>query len=236
MNIVYLKDLPADVRLQYDTAGLYLKTLTGSNSTSFSIALLNSVVELITAKGGDMPLMREIVEYVVWRKPCSCQRLLPGSPRCLDQLDRVSCSAAMRHLIQLDITRAWTCMHIRQVLQYEILMKRKPSLLELHRFHINMFRFQYDHQSYCSDARVRVGTLVDRYICEDTETATCVLCQDEISGQKKYRLPCTHTFHAFEQDCIDGNIQKWFNENIQCPICRRDLRDMDPTLVSIVKT
>lgn len=232
---VYLRDLPPDIRLHYDTAGLYIKNLVGSSSNAFAISLLTSIVELMIAKSGTMPTLAEIVEYIVWRKPCNCQRRWPGTPKCLDQMNRRECSEAMKHLLGLSVSEQWNCSHIHHVLQYKILQHRYPTLDELRTFTLNMYRFQFDHHAYCRDTRVRIGTLIERYQCDDPEESTCALCFETISRQKKYRLPCNHTFHAKPEDCIDSNIQSWFNDNIQCPMCRCDIRNLDPTLDTIIK-
>lgn len=47
----------------------------------------------------------------------------------------------------------------------------------------------------------------------------CAICQDAITNTQQCReiLHCHHWFH---QDCIDP----WFRQNVQCPICRFDIR------------
>ena len=48
----------------------------------------------------------------------------------------------------------------------------------------------------------------------------CAICQDTITGTQDCRkiLHCGHWFH---KDCIDP----WFRQNVQCPICRYDIRE-----------
>lgn len=63
-------------------------------------------------------------------------------------------------------------------------------------------------------------------IAEATEIARtqteqdCAICQDTISVTQDCRkiLHCGHWFH---KDCIDP----WFQQNVQCPICRYDIRE-----------
>jgi hypothetical protein len=63
-------------------------------------------------------------------------------------------------------------------------------------------------------------------IARATEIATpdtehdCAICQDTIGTTQQCRkiLHCGHWFH---RDCIDP----WFSRNVQCPICRYDIRE-----------
>ncbi len=54
----------------------------------------------------------------------------------------------------------------------------------------------------------------------ETEEHDCAICQDGITTRQQCRkiLHCGHWFH---KDCIDP----WFRQNVQCPICRYDIRD-----------
>ena len=52
------------------------------------------------------------------------------------------------------------------------------------------------------------------------ETITCSICLDDIQTNQRFRhLPCTHDFH---KHCID----KWFEQNVKCPTCRQDIREV----------
>ena len=57
----------------------------------------------------------------------------------------------------------------------------------------------------------------------DTEQ-DCAICQDTITTTQDCRkiLHCGHWFH---KDCIDP----WFQQNVQCPICRYDIREYRAT-------
>lgn len=48
----------------------------------------------------------------------------------------------------------------------------------------------------------------------------CSICQDPMEAGQETRtiLACSHCFH---RDCID----RWFQEHVQCPTCRHDVRD-----------
>lgn len=63
--------------------------------------------------------------------------------------------------------------------------------------------------------------------CEKVEdnVSDCVLCQDSINtGQKKLVLPCNHSFHCEESECV-GNIYEYIRENKKCPLCRYELTE-----------
>lgn len=53
-----------------------------------------------------------------------------------------------------------------------------------------------------------------------TTEQDCAICQDSIATTQECRkiLHCGHWFH---KDCIDP----WFRQNVQCPICRYDIRE-----------
>ena len=48
----------------------------------------------------------------------------------------------------------------------------------------------------------------------------CSVCQDpmEVGQETRTILACSHCFH---RECIDI----WFQEHVQCPTCRHDVRD-----------
>ena len=55
---------------------------------------------------------------------------------------------------------------------------------------------------------------------EESESLNCSICQDSINNNDIIRCIklCNHKFHI---NCID----KWFEKNTKCPICRIDIRD-----------
>jgi hypothetical protein len=59
-----------------------------------------------------------------------------------------------------------------------------------------------------------VGNLVS------DEEQTCAICQDTLQPDQEGRKlnACAHWFH---KSCIDT----WFDTNVQCPVCRRDIRE-----------
>lgn len=55
---------------------------------------------------------------------------------------------------------------------------------------------------------------------EGEEEDNCSICLGTFKRNQHIRnLPCKHIFH---RRCID----KWFDENVQCPLCRADMRDI----------
>ena len=47
----------------------------------------------------------------------------------------------------------------------------------------------------------------------------CIICQENIQSEEVRRI--TRCGHYFHRTCIDI----WFQENVQCPTCRYDIRD-----------
>lgn len=48
---------------------------------------------------------------------------------------------------------------------------------------------------------------------------TCAICLDRGENSEWSRLHCSHYFH---HDCIS----RWFAQNVVCPVCRTDIRDV----------
>ncbi len=63
-------------------------------------------------------------------------------------------------------------------------------------------------------------------IIEPPNDVVCSICQDHASeentsGEWRYIRHCNHAFH---RTCIDH----WFQEHVQCPVCRFDIREHPP--------
>lgn len=60
-------------------------------------------------------------------------------------------------------------------------------------------------------------------LTSDTTATTdiCAVCQDGfvIGNERRQLNACRHMFH---RACIDT----WFQENVHCPVCRSDIRDV----------
>lgn len=57
----------------------------------------------------------------------------------------------------------------------------------------------------------------------NTQGTTCTICQEPINNNDIVRkiTSCQHTFHI-------GCIDRWFEEHINCPVCRLDIREATP--------
>jgi hypothetical protein len=71
-------------------------------------------------------------------------------------------------------------------------------------------------------AQISAATTEATHAAEDGEV--CAICQDDIiSGCQTRKIShCDHTFH---RGCIDT----WFAQNVHCPVCRHDIRDVAPS-------
>ena len=69
-----------------------------------------------------------------------------------------------------------------------------------------------------SDAQINAA--VDRHVGVPAET-TCSICQESVSRATRIR----HCQHCFHEACI----REWFSQNPRCPMCRHDIRDLQPS-------
>lgn len=69
-----------------------------------------------------------------------------------------------------------------------------------------------------SEAQVTTATRLEAVILEGE---VCPICQDvfAIADEKRVINACNHGFH---RSCIDT----WFEENVHCPVCRHDIREV----------
>jgi hypothetical protein len=59
------------------------------------------------------------------------------------------------------------------------------------------------------------------YTASNNLEDSCAICQDEITTNQEVRR-LHHCSHYFHRDCIDV----WFQENVHCPTCRHDIREV----------
>jgi hypothetical protein len=68
----------------------------------------------------------------------------------------------------------------------------------------------------------QIAEATERNVEPPAET-NCSICQEEIQTGTRLRA-CRHTFH---DQCID----QWLQMNTRCPVCRHDVRDLQPSVV-----
>ena len=67
--------------------------------------------------------------------------------------------------------------------------------------------------------QIQAASRVDVLAVASTEN--CAICQDSFAAHSNRRtlITCGHAFHM---NCIDT----WFEQNVHCPVCRHDIRDL----------
>lgn len=68
----------------------------------------------------------------------------------------------------------------------------------------------------------QIAAATERNVEVPAET-NCSICQEELRTGTRLRA-CQHTFH---EQCID----QWLQMNTRCPVCRHDVRDLQPQIV-----
>ncbi len=71
-------------------------------------------------------------------------------------------------------------------------------------------------------AQIAAAT-TEEVVSENSEDGNvCAICQDDIASGTIMRT-INHCEHSFHKSCIDV----WFAQNVHCPVCRHDIRDID---------
>lgn len=73
-----------------------------------------------------------------------------------------------------------------------------------------------------TDVQISNATTLRMANTED-EADTCSICQDAYTEGQAMRT-ITHCSHRFHKDCVDT----WFRTNVRCPVCRYDIRGVQP--------
>jgi len=68
----------------------------------------------------------------------------------------------------------------------------------------------------------QIAAATERQVEVPPET-NCSICQEELHRGTRLRA-CQHTFH-------DQCIEQWLQLNTRCPVCRHDVRDLQPEIV-----
>ena len=71
-------------------------------------------------------------------------------------------------------------------------------------------------------SRAQIAAATETHI--NTPDTTCAICQESVECATRIR----HCGHCFHGQCIN----EWFTMNTRCPVCRHDIRDLQPTTSS----
>jgi hypothetical protein len=66
----------------------------------------------------------------------------------------------------------------------------------------------------------QIDAAVERHVGVPSET-TCSICQETVNCATRIR----HCGHCFHEACI----REWFSQNPRCPMCRHDIRNLQPS-------
>jgi hypothetical protein len=66
--------------------------------------------------------------------------------------------------------------------------------------------------------REQIAAAVDTHV--NVADTNCAICQENVECATRIR----HCGHAFHGQCIN----EWFTMNTRCPVCRHDIRDLQP--------
>jgi hypothetical protein len=71
--------------------------------------------------------------------------------------------------------------------------------------------------------REQIAAATEVAVLEEALEGTCAICQDRMEARNPVRKirACNHSFHT---ECIDT----WFERSVSCPVCRHDIRDLEP--------
>ncbi len=69
-------------------------------------------------------------------------------------------------------------------------------------------------------SQAQIDAAVERHVGVPAET-TCSICQETVTCATRIR----HCGHSFHESCI----REWFTQNPRCPMCRHDIRNLQPS-------
>ena len=73
-----------------------------------------------------------------------------------------------------------------------------------------------------SQAQINAATVLVCTTGQMSQDETCAVCQDGYTEGAETRI-LNHCRHQFHRRCID----RWFQQHVQCPVCRHDIRTTD---------
>jgi len=73
-----------------------------------------------------------------------------------------------------------------------------------------------------TQAQINAATVLVCVTNQMSQDERCAVCQDGYTEGCETRI-MNHCRHQFHRRCID----RWFQQHVQCPVCRHDIRDTD---------
>lgn len=208
------------IELQIIDILAYLATLTQDPAIHINIA---GIAFHASVRLGRNPSRSELSLEIWQNKSCGCTDAIPRS----------SVLLIMDRLLSWQMIE-WECEYILMMHQYFVIHSILPTSEELSNFTLQLDQFAQDAAGFSNSDRVRIGADISAFIHTDPAPphTTCGLCFSEITTTH-YKLPCGHFYHAAAADCLDTTVQTWFEKNVKCPLCNRDMREHGaPTILN----
>lgn len=201
----------------------HLYNNTEGGVTQNIVEVASSMIEIIDNEiFGEFPQRIDIAKRLLDIHNITCDELI--------DLDYDVITECYDHLLGINM-KEWDCKTISLLYQYYNEQYKFPTAHELEELLLKVARFESDAYSVESEEKVKIGADISVFIKSiNTDTNTdicCQLCCKNINVGEYYHLPCGHHAHSKEEDCEDSTIKLWFDENVQCPLCRYDMRESD---------
>jgi len=195
------------------------------NLAKMVVAYWQEKGELPTDVGKIDDLVEYCCQYQYRNRPCGC--LLDNWQD--EEMKKVIYEITKRYILFFGDYPS--CGAMSNMLRYQLINKRLPTMEELGEYLKHRRDFQNDPEQYFQDHKHQLPTanlsLLKPTIYEDEETKTCGLCYNEIGkGTEILKLPCRgeHVFHTDEKECLEGlTITEWLKSNKVCPMCKDEI-------------
>ena len=164
--------------------------------------------------------------FMIFRLQCLCPYYVE------DEYYLMACEFFINN--QVDIT-SLSCMTVYNFYEFYLIERRIPrSIQEFESYMRRTIIASINPESITNDTiprpldKEKVDFLKEKMFIykkdEDNEEKSCSICQDDFQdGQKCIKLDCNHCYHGDEKECCEtGTIFKWFEENKNCPMCRKE--------------
>lgn len=120
-----------------------------------------------------------------------------------------------RHLLAIEPS-LWPVQVVEAFYAYYQIESRLPSVAEAREQISRMNRIESDPAGYSAAERVPVGVPVETVATRRQGDGMCTMCLESQEQKIVWTLQCGHGF------CC--GIEQWLRENVQCPLCRADVR------------